>query len=242
MPSPHTRQKLIQDLHRLGVKPDATLFMHSSFKSLGPIEGGAVSAIAALEAAIAPDGLLLLPSFNLVERDQRATTWNIKTTPSTVGWLTEFFRQMPGTYRSDHYSHSVAARGREARAFVADHLRTEGHPSPWDLKPWGATYGTHSPMYRAYKVDGQLLMLGVDYETSTYMHFVEVLYWAKLRQSDPAAPYPGINHSALGAYWDREGELRRGQVGDAACRLFRIGTYVDALLAEVERNPDPYVR
>ena len=112
------------------------------------------------------------------------STWNLETTPSTVGWLTEFFRQMPDTYRSDHYSHSVAARGKDAKAFVSTHLSREGYKSPWDIEPWGKTYGTHSPMQKAYKADGKLLMLGVDYNTSTYVHFVEVLYWDELLEHE----------------------------------------------------------
>tara|TARA_Y100000588_G_C14061930_1_gene841833 strand:+ start:79 stop:807 length:729 start_codon:yes stop_codon:yes gene_type:complete len=241
MSTPHTLDKMTRDLRQLGVEEGTTLFMHSSFKSLGLVAGGAATVIAALQEALGPQGLLLLPSFHLIERDQRAAKWDHGTTASTVGWLTEFFRQMPGTYRSNHYSHSVAARGKGAREFVADHLSNEGHVSPWDLVPWGATYGTHSPMYRAYRANGQLLMLGVDYETSTYIHLVEVLYWGKLRRRDPQATYPGINRPALGAFWDRRGKLQQGRVGDSPCRLFRIGTYVDALLAEVEHNPDPYV-
>ena len=78
-----------------------------------------------------------MPSFNLLPtREERADSWDINKTPSTVGWLTEYFRQMDETYRSDHYSHSVAARGCDAKAFVADHLSSEGYKSPWDYSPW----------------------------------------------------------------------------------------------------------
>jgi aminoglycoside 3-N-acetyltransferase len=238
----HTRETLAHDLRRLGVEEGDILFVHSSFKSLGPVDGGAAAVIGALEDAIGADGLLLMPSFNLVENDKRAETWDIKTTPSTVGWLTEFFRRMPGTVRSDHYSHSVAARGKGAADFVKDHRRREGLKSPWDKEPWGATYGTHSPMYKAYVADGKVLMLGVDYKSSTYIHLVEVMSWNRRLESDPQAPYWWLRRPELGAFWDRCGTLRRGKVGDADCRLFRIRDYVDTLLAEVERNPQPYVK
>ena len=111
MPS-HSWNDLTQDLRRLHIEAGDILFVHSSFKSLGPVEGGAESVIKALEAAIGSEGLLLMPSFNLVDWDLRAETWDNATTPSTVGWITERFRQLPGVYRSDHYSHSVAARGK----------------------------------------------------------------------------------------------------------------------------------
>ena len=239
---PYTREKLIQDFTNLGIEKGDTLFIHSSFKSLGPVDGGAGTVIAALEAVIGQDGLILMPTFSLLpSREERVASWDVDKTPSTVGWLTEFFRQLPGTYRSDHYSHAVAARGNGAKAFVADHLRREGYQSPWDHEPWGKTYGTHSPMFRAYKANAKLLMIGVDYQTSTYIHLVEVIYWNKRLKDDATATFIGLNRPELGAFWERLGKLKRGRVGDSDCRLFHIKTYVDTLLTEVEHNLEPYV-
>lgn len=242
MKTPHTREKLTQDFTDLGIAQGDTLFIHSSFKSLGPVEDGASTVIAALETAVGAEGLILMPTFSLLpSREERVAAWNVNKTPSTVGWLTEFFRQMSDTHRSDHYSHAIAARGREAKAFVSDHRRREGYQSPWDHYPWGKTYGTHSPMFRAYKVNAKLLMLGVDYETSTYIHLVEVVHWNKRLADDPEAEYIRLKRPELGEYWERLGQLKQGKVGDSVCRLFHIETYVDSLLAEVERNPEPYV-
>ena len=238
----YTRERLIQGFTDLGIEKSDTLFIHSSFKSLGPVEGGAGTVISALEAVIGQDGLILMPTFSLLpSREERVASWDVAATPSTVGWLTEFFRQMPGTYRSDHYSHAVAARGKDAEAFVSDHLRREGYQSPWDHHPWGKTYGTHSPMFRAYKANAKLLMIGVDYQTSTYIHLVEVIHWNKRLADDTQAQFIGLNRPALGEFWEGLGQLKRGPVGDSDCRLFHIKTYVDTLLEEVERNPEPYV-
>lgn len=235
-----THDDLVQGLKNLGIATGDTLFVHSSFKALGPVVGGVETVIRALEMGLGPEGLLLMPSFNLVERARRAETWNAQTTPSTVGWITEYFRRLPDTHRSDHYSHSVAARGKGAQPFVADHLRQEGLESPWDYPPWGKTYGLHSPMVKAYQNDAKLLMLGVDYTSSTYIHFVEVLYWHKLRTQDSTSAFPRLNRPALGAFWDRTGSLKRGMLAAAQCRQFSIRAYVDTLLAEVEANPHPY--
>ena len=238
----YTQKKLTQDFTNLGIEKGDTLFIHSSFKSLGAVDGGAGTVIAALEETVGQNGLILMPTFSLLpSREARVASWDVPTTPSTVGWLTEFFRQMPGTYRSDHYSHAVAARGKNAEAFVADHLRREGYQSPWDLHPWGKTYGIHSPMFRAYKSDAKLLMIGVDYNTSTYIHLVEVIHWNKRLANDSQATFIGLNRPALGAFWETLGQLRQEKVGDSDCRLFHIKTYVETLLAEVERNPEPYV-
>ncbi len=238
----HTRSSLARDLRRLGVGTGDSLFVHASFKALGPVEDGAATVIGALEDAVGPEGLLLMPSFNLVAKEQRASTWNHATTPSTVGWLTEFFRQMPGTVRSDHYSHSVAARGRNAGEFVGDHRSWEGHLSPWDQEPWGRTYGTHSPYLKAYRAGGRILMLGVDYESSTFMHLVEVLDWNRRLGHDPKAEYFWINREALGAWWDGLGRMARGRVGDADSRLFPVADFVDTLLDAIGRDPAAYFK
>ena len=239
----HTFESLIEDLQNLGVAWGDVVFVHSSFKSIGYVEGGAEAVVEALVAVLGEDGLLLLPSFHLLEdHDERMAKWDVETTPSTVGWLTEFFRQMPGTFRSDHYSHSVAARGKDAEGFVGDHLSDEGMVSPWDRGWWGKTYGAHSPMIQAYDRDGNLLMLGVDYFTSTYVHVVEVMYWNDLLEKDSEASFLGLDRNKLGAFWERLGKLNRGRVGDADCRCFGIRDYVDTLLEEVRRDPECYGR
>ena len=235
----YSQKALSQDLRGLGVEAGATIFIHSSFRSLGAVIGGAGTGVGAFKNVVGPEGLILMPSFNLVEK--RAETWDIETTPSTVGWLTEFFRQMDGTFRSDHYSHSVASSGKKASDFVADHLSQEGYRSPWDLQPWGRTYGFQSPMYRAYQQDGKLLMLGVDYQSSTYIHLVEVMYWNQGLAANPDASYVALDRPSLGQFWDASGKLTRGQVGNADCRFFSIRNYVDSLLEEVKSNLFPYV-
>ena len=238
----HSLEQLVHDLQQLGVQGGELLFIHSSFKSLGPVDGGAQTVVTALEQAVGKDGLILMPSFNLVEHEQRPLTWNIESTPSTVGWLTEYFRRMPGTIRSNHFSHSVAARGKDAEAFVADHHRREGYASPVDLDNWGRLYGWHSPMLKAYRAGGTLLMLGVDYESSTYVHVVEAMDWDRRRQQDPQAEYHWLDRPRIGRFWDASGSMRRGKLGDADCRIFSIPAYVDTLLQEIARHPQRYVR
>jgi len=235
-------QDLVVDLKSLGIGSGDTLFVHSSLKSIGPVDGGAATVVSALEQAIAPDGLLLMPSFNLVDKDKRASTWNIATTPSTVGYLTEFFRLMPGTVRSDHYSHSVAARGRNAAEFVSGHLLKEGLVSPWDREPWGLTFGRHSPYIKAYENGGKLLMLGVDYHSSTYIHLVETLLWNERLMADSKAEYIFLYREKLGEHWDKVGRISRGRVGNADCSLFSIKDFVDTLLDVVRREPQNWTK
>ena len=239
----YTAAQLSDDLKTLGVEISDILFVHSSFKSLGMVHGGSETVVAALENALGTNGLLLMPSFNLIgDREQRASSWDLKKTESSVGWLTEYFRLMPGTHRSDHYSHSVAARGQGTKNFVAGHLSGEGLTSPWDRSPWGKTYGTNSPMIRAYEQNGKILMLGVDYHSSTYIHVVEVMFWNDRLKENPDTEFIWLDRVRLGEVWDRLGILETGKVGDASCRVFQIRAYVDHLLDIVRNDPDSYDR
>jgi aminoglycoside 3-N-acetyltransferase len=241
----HTRETLAAGLGRLGVAPGDTLFVHSSFKSLGPVDGGAPAVIGALEDSLGPDGLLLMPSFNLLPKghEARAEAWNRASTPSSVGWLTECFRSLPGSVRSDHFSHSVAARGKDAAAFVGDHRSLEGYESPWDRSPWGRAFGTQSPMLKAFRRPaGKVLMLGVDYHSSTYCHVVETLFWAWKKSTRYDYPYQFMNREEAGLFWDGLGRQARGRVGDADCRLFPIRAFVETLLEAAKAEPKRYFK
>ena len=52
----YTHKKLTQDFTDLGIEKGDTLFIHSSFKSLGSVAEGAGTVIAALEETIGQDG------------------------------------------------------------------------------------------------------------------------------------------------------------------------------------------
>ena len=68
----YSQKALSQDLRGLGVEAGATIFIHSSFRSLGSVIGGAGTVVGAFKNVVGPEGLILMPSFNLVE--ERAET------------------------------------------------------------------------------------------------------------------------------------------------------------------------
>lgn len=241
----YTRVQLAGDLRALGVRAGDYLFVHSSFKSLGTVEGGAETVIGALEDAVAVDGMVLMPSFNLTPKgnDARLAAWDILSTPSCVGYLTEAFRRLPGTARSDHFSHSVTGRGRDAMVFLSTHRDNTGMRSPWDHPDHGKAFGEGSPFHKLYKDNrGRVLMLGVDYNSSTFCHYIEVVYWNERLRKNPDAPYIWLDRDRLGVRWDEIGRVSRGPVGDSESRLFSIRDFTDTLLKEVRADPQRWAR
>ena len=95
-----TRDDVKQAALAAGVCPGDILLVHSSFKSLGPVEGGAETVIAGLLDALGESGTLVLPTFVQKDFANAYNTWHINK-PSDTGYLTEYFRKLPGVLRSD---------------------------------------------------------------------------------------------------------------------------------------------
>ena len=228
--------QLLSDLQQLGLGRGDSVFVHSSFKNLGPVKGGALTIIRSLESAVGPCGHILMPSFNLVERERRAETWHLDKTPATTGWLTEFFRTLQGTVRSNHYSHSVAARGARAQEWVANRDPQSGMVSPWDLEPWEKPFGTNSPLFRCYRENAKVLMLGTTYHSLTFLHLLEVMDWNRRLAVNPGSEFRWINRELAGALWEARGKVSFGKVGMADCRLFLVREMIDDLLGGIEEG------
>ncbi|MEG1015253.1 MAG: AAC(3) family N-acetyltransferase [Clostridia bacterium] len=156
----HTKQSLQADLRAMGLQPTDTVLVHSSMKAIGAVEGRADQVLDALMEYFAP-GLLVLPTltWNLEYADP--PVFNALETPSVVGILPELFRTRPHVFRSLHPTHSLAAYGAEAEAFVSqDH---HNHT------PCGKTSAWHKLLER----DAHILLVGCELTSCTFLHGVE---------------------------------------------------------------------
>lgn len=208
-----TRAALIQDLSRLELPAQPVVFVHASLSRLGYVEGGAAAVVEALEALVVErlGGTLAMPAFTMAGT-MAATlygqaTFDVRTTPSGMGAITEAFRRRPGVERSLHPTHSVAAKGPHARWLTESH-----HVDPH-------SFGRHSPFGRLLEVEnGWLLGLGTDLGPVTFYHVLEDL--------DPGFPRRVYTRdSPLPATCiDRNGTAHRIKVfaHDPECSLGRI--------------------
>jgi aminoglycoside N3'-acetyltransferase len=163
-----TRADLAQDLARLGIEQGDTVFLHSSLKSLGYVEGGASSVIKALQDAVGPNGTLLVPTYYLPAGTVKATcemegyVFDPRKHGTNMGRLPETFLNEAASHRSVHPTHSVSAWGRHA-AYL-----TEAH----HLAP--SIFGEGSPWQRFVGLEGaKVLGLGVSMGPVTFYHVVE---------------------------------------------------------------------
>jgi len=135
------------------------VIVHSSVTSVGPLEGGVDTLLEALLRTVSPEGTLLMPVFS---HPQPEGVFDVKTTSSRTGLLTETFRRLDGTLRSLHPTHSVAAWGRRAKELVVGHENTSG-------------LGLGSPFHRASEAGASVLMVGCPITTCSLVHVAEAM-------------------------------------------------------------------
>jgi aminoglycoside 3-N-acetyltransferase len=178
-PFPATIDSLAADLRALGVEPGMVLVVHSSLKSLGWVNGGAVAVILALENVLGVEGTLVMPAHssdlsepsNWVNPPVPQVWWDTirdtmpaydpSLTPTfKVGVIPETFRKQTGVIRSNNPDASFAAWGKYAREVTDNHA----------LYP---LFGEQSPLARVYERDGYVLLLGVGHDRNSSLHVAE---------------------------------------------------------------------
>lgn len=158
----YTKDMLKQHLADMGVDPKGTLLIHSSMKSIGPVEGRADTVLDAFSEYM-KDGLLLFPShtWDRVSAAKGKPTYYPASDPTCNGILPQLFWQRPGVIRSLHPTHAMAGLGKNAKDYLAGEELTA---SPCSRKGcWG----------RLYDVNAQILLLGVGLNRNTFIHSVE---------------------------------------------------------------------
>ena len=103
--------ELVRQLTDLGVRADDILLVHTSFRSLRPVEGGPPVLIRALREVLGPSGTLVMPSWS--GDDDEPFDPTSSPAASDLGVTADLFWRLPGVLRSDHV-HAFAAAGPEA--------------------------------------------------------------------------------------------------------------------------------
>lgn len=163
-----TSEDLKKALSSLGLREGDVCLFHSSFKSLGHVEGGADAVISAFESVIGKEGTLVAPTLCSVDFRNSYKTWYMDK-PSDVGYLTEYFRKQMYVYRSDQATHSVAARGRLAYELTFEHTAYGPHVCPFGEY----AFADSSPWVKMDKLNATIVFIGVNMRYNTMKHLVE---------------------------------------------------------------------
>lgn len=239
---------IFADLRKLGVSQGDTLLVHSSLRSLGHVDGGAETVIAALREALGEDGTLLMPALSYAYVGQGQPLFSARWTGCCVGTIPETFRRMPGTVRSVHPTHSVSASGARAEEFTARHHL--------DRTP----VGENSPFALLPRMGGRILMLGCGLLPNTSMHGVEerveppylfvrdrVTYVICGEREQQVVQHRRHNFKGYAQRYDRiaplmDDGIRSGRVLEADCHLLDAGTLWRVGEAALRRDPMFFVQ
>ena len=240
-----TRKDVEKAAVELGLSQGDTVLIHSSFKSMGYVEGGAESVIGGfLDAINEEEGTLVFPT--LVQQDftNAYETWHLDK-HSDVGYLTNYFRKREGSLRSDQATHSVAACGKNAVYLTQTHGHTHKR-----FGCFGDTaFSADSPWEKMYQMDTKTVLLGVGPRKITFRHLAEYIYINEMLDTVKGHPEYDIlagrlhrEHEGFYDIWpsvyspwvlDRLIEKNAAvftQLGDAQLISFGAKIYVDTVL------------
>lgn len=154
---------LLHALKEMGVRPGERLIIHSSLKSIGPIDGGADTLLDALMETVGPAGTIAMPTFSYsIAGYREGLPFHPQNAGSRTGMLTEIFRKREGVCRSLQPTHSVAVWGQGADRYVSGHENT----SP---------LGIDSPFHKLALDHAKILLIGVGFETLSLIHVAEAV-------------------------------------------------------------------
>lgn len=156
----YNRQDLISDLQAMGLKPTDAVMVHSSMKSIGEVEGGADTVIDAFQEYLSA-GLFMTPAHTWAQMSAEYNVFDPATEPACVGIIPNLFLKRPGTYRSLHPTHSIAASGVGAQEYV------QGEESATTPCPPGGCWD------RLRTIDAKILLIGVTHARNTFIHSIE---------------------------------------------------------------------
>jgi len=247
-PEPRTRLSLGADLRQLGLEPGAVVIVHSSLSSLGWVCGGSETVVLALMDVLTESGTLVMPTHSAEYSDpgkwknppvpeswleairENMPAFDPRTVPTLgMGRIPETFRSWPKALRSSHPAFSFAAWGRHASFVTGDHSLDY-------------SLGEGSPLARIYELYGEVLLVGVGYESNTSFHLAEYRAPAVRRSEDGAPIVEGgqrvwktytdieLNEEVfgqIGADFEKAVGVRSFGVGSAQAKLFSQRRAVD---------------
>lgn len=159
-----TKNSIVSDLRKIGLKKGDHVAVGVSFKSLGRVQGGPDGFIDALLEAVGPEGTLMVNTytefFYLTEIRLGWTDYiyDNKETKCNTGIVAEKLRLRDDAIRSRHPAMSNAAIGKHAHFFLDDHDETADSFLPYS---------------KLVEVNGKYLAIGIGDNLKGFRHHAQ---------------------------------------------------------------------
>ena len=243
-------------IRRLGIKEGDSVLIHSSFKSLGKVDGGVDTVIDAFLDAVGENGTVIVPTLCQNDWEHVYENWHMDA-PSDVGYITNAFRKRENAFRSNQATHSVAAIGKDAEYITKTHGVTGKRIGIFGDTPFSAD----SPWEKMYEMNTKIVFLGVNLISCTARHYAEYVFmdkcldsiknhpeyeemvsklWVYERWND-AGVWPHIRSVALQEKLSDEGKLIMKTCGNATVLCVNTKDFVDASIDVMENVNTDYL-
>ena len=155
-------------LAEVGISNGQIIMVHSDLTRIGWVSNAKSRSdildfyFKSLLRQVGPEGtLVVLTCTESFARDN--VPFNYEQSPSEQGVLSEFIRNKKGSIRSMHPLFSVAAYGAKSQRICGTGI-------------CNTAFGYGSPFQKLYEMDAQILCIGVDLLSITFVHHVEQMY------------------------------------------------------------------
>jgi len=245
---------IVKAAREVGIRPGDTVMFHSSLSSMGTVVGGPDTVIDGFLEAVGPQGTVAVPTlwWHPTDPPLDLADWDVESSPSYVGLITETFRKRPDSLRSDNPTHSVSAIGCRAKELTRDHGKAGLRPCPFG----DTAFARESPWQRLYDWNAAYCFIGVDFSVNTMGHFAEAVFVeraleacspnrradleARLRRWQKPGVWPSHDFQAMGERLAALGLVRFSKIGSATLRCIRARQMVDNILAILEAEPQAW--
>ena len=241
---------LIRGFEKMGISPGDTIMVHSSYKSLGGVNGGADTVIDALVESVGDKGTVLFPTFNFKSWVD-THYFDVRETASHMGVITELARCREAAVRTPHPLYSFAVLGNRQEEFAAcDDVEAVGDNSVFAL---------------FHKLNGLIVSIGLDFNSS-FTFSVHAIYkaggyWRRVKKfSGIYVGYDGEPQlktysmyvrstfqvitdikPAINELIERE-IIEVHQLGDASVHTVRANPFYDAWTVIAKNHPEKLYR
>jgi aminoglycoside N3'-acetyltransferase len=229
-----TRQQIADGLRQLGMRGGELLMVHSSLSSFGHVEGGPAAVVDALLDVSGADGTVFVPTFNFGQ-----VPYDPANTRSLTGAISENLRTRANAIRSPHPTHPISGIGPQAARLLGEH-------------PIMRPFGQGSPLWRMWKENAQILLLGCDHRACSMIHVAEicagvpylnrtrktqVIKNGQLEEITLTRPPCSNAFNIVDEPLRKAGQIQQTQFGHATVMLMRAADIVDAAVKLMAVDP-----
>lgn len=177
----------VNGLKKIGIKKGDTIFVHSDITVFGKLvlrnRNKLLEALVdVLKECVGENGTIIMPTFTYSFCNNKV--FDKDKSKSTVGILTEYFRNMSGVERTIQPIFSCAVYGKQKEKY---------------LNIGKDSFGDKSIFQILHKNNGKLLFFGADFHACTYIHYVEQSFKVPYRYFKP---FKGIIKNGNDQYED----------------------------------------